>query len=135
MSFLNSLLGQVVGNLEIGGIATRFGIDPATAQQAIAALAGAHGQPGDTVGTAAAQTGLDSGMLGQIVSHSGGEGALAQLAQLVQAHPEAQSGFVPLAARSAAARRLTYSAWPRVCLARAEGFCVAQGAGGLRQCT
>ena len=80
---------------------------------------------------------LDS-LVGQIASHRGGEGALAQLAQLnqlVQAHPEAQSSFVPLAAWSAAARRLTYSAWPRVCLARAEGFCVAQGAGGLRQCT
>lgn len=91
MSFLDSLLGQVGGNLDIAGIATRFGIDPATAQQAIAALASAHGQPGDTVETAAAQTGLDSGMLYQIASHLGGEGALAQLNQLIQAHPEAQS--------------------------------------------
>ena len=63
------------------------------AQEAVTALAGAHGEPGDTVETAAAQTGMDSGMLGQIASHLGGEGALGQLSQLVQAHPEAQSIF------------------------------------------
>jgi hypothetical protein len=90
MSFLDSMLGQVGGNLDIAGIAAKFGIDPAVAQQAVAALASAHGQPGDTVDTAAAQTGLDSGMLGQIASHLGGAESLGALSQLVQGHPEAQ---------------------------------------------
>lgn len=91
MSFLDSILGQVGGNLDIAGIAAKVGIDPATAQQAVTALAGAHGQAGDTVETAAAQTGVDSGTLSQIVSHLGGEGGLGQLSALVQNHPEAQN--------------------------------------------
>ena len=97
MSFLDSLLGQVGGNLDVAGIASKFGIDPAIAQQAVTALASAHGQPGDTVDTAAAQTGLDSGMLGQIASHLGGADSLGQLSQLVQDHPEAQSLLSSLA--------------------------------------
>lgn len=89
MSFLDSILGQVGGNLDVAGIAAKFGIDPAMAQQAVTALASAHGQPGDTVETAAAQTGLDSGMLGQIAEHLGGADSLGQLSQMVAAHPEA----------------------------------------------
>jgi hypothetical protein len=91
MSILDSILGQVGGNMDIAGIATKLGIDPATAQQAVSALAGAHAQPGDTVETAAAQTGIDSGTLGQIVSHLGGEGGLGQISQLIQGHPEASN--------------------------------------------
>ncbi|MBU6266213.1 MAG: hypothetical protein KGN34_01650 [Sphingomonadales bacterium] len=89
MSMLDSILGQVGGNLDVAGIASKFGIDPALAQQAVTALAGAHAQPGDTVETAAAQTGIDSGMLGQIASHLGGEGGLGQLSQMLQNNPQA----------------------------------------------
>ena len=40
-------------------------------------------EPGSTVDGAAADTGLDSGVLGQIVEHIGGEGALGQFAGLL----------------------------------------------------
>ncbi|MDE2403282.1 MAG: hypothetical protein KGM17_01015 [Sphingomonadales bacterium] len=89
MSLLDSILGQVGGNVDIAGIAAKVGIDPALAQQAVTALAGAQPQPGDTVATAAAQTGIDSGVMGQIAAQLGGESGLGQLNQMLQAHPQA----------------------------------------------
>ena len=93
MSMFDSILGQLGGNLDIAGIAAKFGIDPSVAQTAITALAGAHSQPGDTVETAAAQTGIDSGTLGQIAAHLGGEGGLGQLSEMIQNHPQAAGLF------------------------------------------
>jgi hypothetical protein len=89
MSVFDLLLSQVNQNLDVAGIAAKFGIDPSIAQSAVSALASAHGQPGDTVETAAANTGIDSGTLGQIMSHLGGESGLGQLSALVQGHPDA----------------------------------------------
>ena len=89
MSIFDSILSQVTQNVDVANMATKLGISPAIAEQAIAALGAAHPQPGDTVATAAAQTGIESTILSQIVSHIGGEGSLGQFAQLVQAHPEA----------------------------------------------
>ncbi|MBV9900536.1 MAG: hypothetical protein JOZ90_05500, partial [Alphaproteobacteria bacterium] len=48
------------------------------------ALGVAHPEPGDTVETAAAQTGLPDDTLQEIVGHIGGEGALAQFSSLLQ---------------------------------------------------
>lgn len=87
MSLFDSILGQVGGNLDIGGIASKFGIDPSMAEQAVQALGKAHVEPGDTISGAAAATGLDSGMLGQLASHLGGEGGLGALAGLLQGNP------------------------------------------------
>ena len=84
MSLFDSILGQVGGNLDISSIASKFGIDPATAEQAVQALGQSHAEPGDTIEGAAAKTRLDSGMLGQIASHLGGEGGLGQLSGLLQ---------------------------------------------------
>ena len=89
MSILDGILGQVGGNVDLANLATKVGIDPATAERAVAALGAAHPQPGDTVETAAAQTGLDASTLSQIVGHIGGEGALARFSQLLQDHPQA----------------------------------------------
>jgi hypothetical protein len=89
MSLFDQLLGSVSENLDVASIAAKVGIDPATVQSAVSALANAHAQPGDTVATAAASSGIDSSTLSQIVSHIGGEGGLGQLSQLVQGHPEA----------------------------------------------
>jgi hypothetical protein len=93
MSLLDSILGQVGGNLDVAGIAGKFGIDPALAQQAVTALAGAQAQPGDTVATAAGQTGIDASLLGQIAGHLGGEGGLGQIASALQSHPQAAALF------------------------------------------
>ena len=82
MSILDSILGQVTSNVDIKNLAAKVGISPEQAEAAVAALAKAHPQPGDTVDTAAAETGLDSGILSQIVGHIGGEGALGKFASI-----------------------------------------------------
>ena len=91
MGLLDSLLGQLGGNVDVAAIAAKVGIDPAVAQQAIGALGVAHGQEGDTVETAAAQTGIDSGTLTQVMETMGGTAVLGQLNQALQGHPQAAS--------------------------------------------
>ena len=49
MGILDGIIGQLGSNLDIGAIAANVGIDPATAEKAIAALGIAHGEPGDTL--------------------------------------------------------------------------------------
>lgn len=88
MSMFDSLLGQLGSNVDVGSIAQNFGIDPATAQTALAALGQAHNEPGDTVDTAAANTGLDPALLSGIAQHIGGEGMLGQLAQGIANNPQ-----------------------------------------------
>ena len=83
MSLLDGILSQVNSNVDIKNLAAKVGITPELAEAAVAALAKAHPQPGSTVDGAAAETGLDSGILGQIVEHIGGEGALGQFAGLL----------------------------------------------------
>lgn len=84
MSMFDSILSQVGSNVDVANMASKLGIDKETAEKAIAALGKAHGQEGDTVSTAAASTGLDSGILSQIVGHIGGEGSLGQFASLIE---------------------------------------------------
>lgn len=91
MSALNSILSQISSNVDIENLANKVGIDPAMAEKAVAALGQAHAAPGDTVETAAVQTGLDTGVLSQIVSHIGGEGSLGEFARLLHEHPQAES--------------------------------------------
>ena len=94
MSFFDSIAGVLGDNVDVSGIAEKFGLDPAVAQQAVAALGAAHGQPGDTVDTAAAQTGIDPDTLSQIVSHIGGDGALGQVAQHLADNPQLVQGVL-----------------------------------------
>jgi hypothetical protein len=104
MGLLDSILGAATGggagggvqNMVIDGIAAKFGIPPAMAEMAVAALSRAHPQPNDTIATAAQQTGIDSGILGQIVGHLGGESGLGQIADKVNSHPESASIFSQL---------------------------------------
>ena len=81
MALLDSILQQVAGSPDsVGEIAGKLGIDPALAEKAVVALGQSHAEPGDTVSLAAGKTGLDSGVMGQILSQLGGEGALDQIA-------------------------------------------------------
>lgn len=89
MSIFDSILGQVASNVDVKNLAAKVGIDPAQAESAIAALAAAHAAPTDTVETAASNTGLDAGVLQQIVGHIGGEGALGNFASMLSQHPDA----------------------------------------------
>jgi hypothetical protein len=94
MSLLDSILGKVAdGNVDVANMAAKLGIDASVAEKAIAALGQAHGEQGDTIAGAAAKTGLDSGVLGQIVQHIGGEGSLAEFARMLGEHPQASSIF------------------------------------------
>jgi len=89
MSILDGILGQVGGNVDIANLAAKVGIDPALAEKAVTALGAAHPQPGDTVTTAAATSGIDSGTLSKIVDQIGGEGVLTKVNQMLQEHPQA----------------------------------------------
>lgn len=84
MSILNGLLGQVSDNATVQNLATKVGLSPEQVEQAVAALGQAHAQEGDTVTTAAQQTGLPTDKLNEIVGHIGGEGALGRFASLLQ---------------------------------------------------
>ena len=91
MSILNSILGQVSGDATVQNLASKVGLSPEQAEQAIAALGQAHAQEGDTVQTAAQDTGLPADKLWQIVQHLGGEGSLGQFASLLEAQGGASS--------------------------------------------
>lgn len=94
MSIFDSILKNMASSPDdVVNVAAKVGIDPAMAEKAIAALGKAHGQPGDTIGTAAARTGLDAGTLGQLVEQIGGEGSLGEYARMVAENPQAKSIF------------------------------------------
>jgi hypothetical protein len=84
MSLLNSILGQVSDNATVQNLAAKVGLTPEEVEQAVTALGQAHAQEGDTVTTAAEQTGLPQDKLQEIVGHIGGEGALGRFASLLQ---------------------------------------------------
>lgn len=89
MSVLNSIFGQLGQHVDVGNMAEKLGIDAAVAEKAIAALGQSHQEPGDTIAGAAAKTGLNAGVLGQIVEHIGGEGSLGEFARILKDHPQA----------------------------------------------
>jgi hypothetical protein len=93
MSLLDGLLNQLDPDVDVANLAAKVGLDPALAEKAISALGAAHQQPGDTVSLAAEKTGIDSGVLEQIVGHIGGEGSLGEFARMLKDHPQAASVF------------------------------------------
>jgi hypothetical protein len=84
MSLLDGILTQVSGNATVENLAAKVGLSPEQVEQAVAALGQAHTAPGDTVTTAAEQTGLPTDKLQEIVGHIGGEGALGRFASLLE---------------------------------------------------
>ena len=84
MSLFDGILNQVSDNATVQNLAAKVGMSPEQVEQAVAALGQAHGQEGDTVTTAAEQTGLPQDKLQEIVGHIGGEGALGRFASLLQ---------------------------------------------------
>ena len=91
MSVYDSILSQISSNVDVANLAAKVGLDSAMAEKAIAALGQAHQAPGNTLETAAVQTGIDSGILSQIVGHIGGEGSLGEFSRMLHDHPQAAS--------------------------------------------
>lgn len=89
MGIFDSILGQVSQHTDVGNMAAKLGIPAEVAEKAIAALGQSHAEPGDTIQGAAAKTGLDAGVLNQIVEQIGGQGSLGQYAQELQNNPQA----------------------------------------------
>ena len=83
MGMLDGLLGKISEHVDIENLATKVGLTPDQVQGAVAALGHAHTEPGDTVETAAASTGLPTDKLQEIVGHIGGEGSLASFASMI----------------------------------------------------
>lgn len=83
MALFDDILGRVSDHPEIINLATKVGIDPKMAEQAVAALGEGHQLQGDTIDFASAKTGLDTGVLAQIVEHIGGEGSLGRFATML----------------------------------------------------
>lgn len=83
MGLLDGLLGQLGGANQIGQIASQFGISEEQVQTAMAALGKAHPEPGDTVASAAQETGLPTDMLQGILGQIGGEDALGQISKMI----------------------------------------------------
>ena len=92
MSVFDTILKGIGGAPDdVVNLAKKVGIDPSMAEKAIAALGHSHELEGDTVEAASAKTGLDTGTLGQIVSHIGGEGSLTEFARSLKESKQAQS--------------------------------------------
>ncbi|RDC60562.1 hypothetical protein HME9302_01773 [Alteripontixanthobacter maritimus] len=83
MSLFDSILGQVSDNPTIKNMAAKFGLDPADAAKAVAALGEAHQDPGDTIEIAAQKTGMDADTLSKIRESIGGEGSLGSFASMI----------------------------------------------------
>lgn len=89
MSILDSIFSQFGQDVDVGNMAEKLGIDKSIAEKAIAALGQSHQEAGDTIEGAAAKTGLDTGVLSQIVEHIGGEGSLGEFANILKDNPQA----------------------------------------------
>lgn len=83
MSILDGILGKVTDNVDIKNLAEKIGLDPSQVEGAVASLAKAHTEDGDTVTLAAEKTGIDSSKLNEIVSSIGGEGSLARFNEIL----------------------------------------------------
>ena len=87
MGIFDSIMGQVSEHADVGNLAAKLGLSPEMAEKAIAALGQSHAEPGDTIEGAAAKTGLDKGVLSQLVDQIGGAGSLGQYAQMLKDNP------------------------------------------------
>lgn len=78
MGLMEDVLGQLHGT-SFGEIAQKVGLTPEQVQSAVAALSRADAEPTETVGTAAAKTGLPQDKIGAVLQAIGGSDGLRQL--------------------------------------------------------
>ena len=95
MSLLDGILKNIGGAPDdVKNLAEKVGIDPALAEKAVATLGQTHQMEGDTIELAAAKTGLDTGVLNQIVQQIGGEGSLTEFANAIRNDPSSIMGLL-----------------------------------------
>ncbi len=87
MGIFDSMISQFGEGMNAQAVADRLDLPTDKVEQAIAALSIAHSQPGDTVATAAASSGLSSVQIKCIVDELGGENALNKLSDLLGKGP------------------------------------------------
>ncbi len=84
MSMLDGILKNIGGAPDdVTNLAEKVGLDPALVEKAIGVLGQTHQMQGDTVELASAKTGIDTGVLSQIVEQIGGEGSLTNFANML----------------------------------------------------
>ncbi|MFN4019636.1 MAG: hypothetical protein ACK4IC_03860 [Erythrobacter sp.] len=84
MSILDGILKNIGGAPDdVANLAKQVGLDPKMVEMAIGALGKTHVMEGDTVTLAAEKTGLSPDVLNQIVGAIGGEGSLANFANML----------------------------------------------------
>lgn len=97
MSLFDGILKNISGAPDdVRNLANAVGIDPNMAEKAIAALGQSHQMQGDTVELASAKTGLETGVLAQIVEHIGGEGSLTEFANAIKSDPSSLADLLDL---------------------------------------
>lgn len=83
MSIFDQIKNMAHDHPTVKNMAEKMGIDPETAENAIAALTEGHQAEGDTLEVASAKSGLDTGILAQVMEHVGGEGSLNGFMQML----------------------------------------------------
>jgi hypothetical protein len=78
MSMLDGLLGKIGGAEQLTQLASKLGLSEEQVKSGMAALGQAHAEPGDTVESASAATGLPTDKLNGLLGAIGGEGMLAK---------------------------------------------------------
>ena len=82
MGMLDGILGEIGGG-QLNELGAKLGLSPEQIQAATAALGKAHAEPGDTVASASAATGLSADTLTQLMQGIGGEGTLASISSML----------------------------------------------------